>query len=74
MDKKEARLKALGDLKAKMSEMEGKPVKATVIAKDKEGLEEGLEKAKEILESSESEEKDYDSMSKEELIELLKKS
>ncbi len=63
---KMAALEKLGDMAS-----EGK-MKATVIAEDKEGLEKGLEKAKEVLESSEEMEHDYDDMSREELLKLIK--
>ena len=82
---KKAKLHALKGLKRSMHEMgggslldalgkagEGKEtVKASVIAKDKEGLAKGLEKAAELVEGEESSDNDYDGMSKEELIQLL---
>ena len=53
--KKEAKLKALKALKKMASDMESDDIKGirkvTVAAPDKEGLEKGLEKAKEIVEN-----------------------
>lgn len=46
---------------------------AKISAKDPESFMEGLEKAKEIMEHHEEMEDDYDEMSKEELIEMLKR-
>jgi len=74
-----AKRKALMKMKRALSEgMAGrlgdpKAIKATVIAKDEEGLEEGLEKAKEILEAKEDMMPDLEGLSREELIEMLKK-
>lgn len=49
---------------------EGMSVK--VMAKDKEGLKEGLEKAEEIVEKGPDMDHSYDDMSREEMLELLK--
>lgn len=68
--KRHAKMAALEKLGDSVSD---KPkMKATVIAKDKEGLEEGLEKAKEVVEASEEMDHDYDNMSREELLEHIK--
>lgn len=73
----DAKMKALSGLKDKMSAMGGESLsgmmKATVLAKDKEGLEEGLKKAAEIMEQQEESDDEYSEMSKEELIAMLKK-
>lgn len=47
--KKEAKLGVLKDLKGMASEMMRDGMKATVMAKDKKGLEAGLEKAKDVV-------------------------
>ena len=76
--KTQSKKNSLMKLKAKMAEMGGYSdegaMKATVIAKDEEGLTEGLEKASELMkEKHESMEHDeYSEYSKEELIEMLK--
>jgi len=77
-----ARRKMLDELRMKLREMMSKgPMDgmAVKVASDSpEGLKEGLDKAKEIIESKEesqdmdNEEQDYSNMSKEELVELLK--
>lgn len=54
-----------------MGECEGPMMGAKVMARSREGLEEGLEKAKEIIEQQESSD-EYENMSKEDLIRLLK--
>lgn len=59
-DMKDAKLKAIKEMRkvasdAMSDDLKGSMSKATVIAKDKEGLAEGLEKAKEIAESPELE-------------------
>lgn len=74
----EAKKDALMKLKEKMAGMGGDSLggamKASVIAKDKEGLQKGLETAAALIGNDDSEESnDYDEMSKEELIALLKK-
>lgn len=78
----EAKMKALSGLKQKMSSLGGDSLskalsgkgmmKATVMAKDSEGLEEGLKKAAEMMEEREESDDKYEGMSKEELIEMLK--
>lgn len=54
---KEAKMSALGGLSDEMSKMLGEGLKGakkvSVVAKDQEGLEEGLDKAKEMVEGSE---------------------
>lgn len=56
--KKEAKLGVLKDLRGMASGMMKDGMKATVLAKDKKGLEEGLEKVKEIVEDSGEEERE----------------
>lgn len=68
----------MGSMKKKKEDEQemanGGVVKASVIAKDKEGLQEGLKKAAEIVKKQpEAKEKNYDEMSREELVELLKR-
>lgn len=54
--KKEAKLGVLKDLRGLASSMMKDGLKATVMAKDKKGLEEGLEKAKDVIKEIPSEE------------------
>ena len=84
--KKKAKRAALEHMKKKMSKAMGSrlggpgAMKATVVAKDEEGLEEGLKKAHELMADKESplheameEAKEDKDLSAKELMELLKK-
>jgi hypothetical protein len=73
--KHKARNEALKKLRGALSKEGGKGygegMSAKVVAKDPESLQEGLEKAAELIEQSE-EGPNYDDMSREELLEALK--
>jgi len=81
----DAKKNALRGLKSKMMSMggnslsdmmgSGDTVKASVTAKDTEGLKEGLEKASEMMEEVESTDREeYEDMSRAELLEFIKKN
>lgn len=83
--KKQAKLKVLKDLRSEMSNMMGDDImegmkKVTVAAPDAEGLEEGLDKAKDMAQMAEEvqaeedmdmEYGDEEEMSKEEVMEMI---
>ena len=69
------KLKALAKLRDKMSEMGGGMMKATIMAKDEQGLKEGAEKLEEVMEGKmESGESEcpFKDMSRDELVKMLK--
>ena len=74
-----AKKSALNKFRSMMNDMGGEEyengMSAKVMAGSPEGLKEGLEKASELMDHEEMEynDMDYDSYSKEELIEMLKK-